>query len=474
MNTPTGDSVSEPYSKIRQTAVIATLALAGLSAAFSQTVLIPIQGALPDLLGAPASQTAWVITVTLLASAIFTPIAGRLGDMYGKRRVSLVLMVFLIVGSLLASIADTLTPLLVGRAFQGLSMGVIPLGMSLLRDVVDKKRLGTAIAIVSATLGVGGAIGLPLSAVVTEYYNWHMLFVFSAGLAALVMLCIFFVVPSTKTRAYGRVDIPGVIGLTIGLVGVLLSISRGNDWGWTSTETLAGFIIGGVSLLIWGWYELRVSNPLVDLRVSARPAILFTNFASVAMGFALFSSNVAFPQLLQLPEQIGGLGLDLIPASLTLMPAGLAMLAAAPIAGLIERRVGPRPLLVAGALIIAVAYAVCLVVDLNFWIITGINVVIGIGIGLGYAAMPAQIMAAVPQNETAAANGLNAFMRSFGTTVAAAVVGAILSSATPVTIIDSFHEVFVLGLIAALVCALFAFLVPQRKEPEEVADAIAA
>lgn len=462
------------HSSTRQRLVVATLACACLCAAFTQTLLIPIQSSLPELLDAPASQTAWVITVTLLSFSIMVPISGRLGDMYGKRRIAIWLMGLLVAGSTLAAVSDNLPGVLIGRALQGVSMGIIPIGMSLLRDVIDKAWLGTAIALLSATLGVGGAIGLPLSAVVTEYYDWHTLFTLTAGLAAVALVLIVAIVPPTGVRSYGRIDVPGMIGLTVGLVGVLLSISRGNDWGWSSPPTVAGFVIGGTSLAIWGWYELRADNPLVDLRVSARPAILLTNLASVAMGFALFTSNIAFPQLLQLPEAIGGLGLDLIPASLSLMPAGLAMLAAAPVAGRLERTIGPRLLLVTGALIMAAAYLFCLVADLDFWRIALVNTVIGVAIGLGYAAMPAQIMAVVPVNETAAANGLNAFMRSCGTTTASAVIGAILAAATPATVIGNFSTIYLLGLIAALVCAALAFLVPHGKGRDGVPAPAAA
>lgn len=465
MTTPAGGETPKRYSSLRQTLVIATLSWCSLCAAFTQTLLIPIQSALPELLDAPASQTTWVITVTLLAFSIVVPIVGRLGDMYGKRRVSIWLMALLIAGSALAAVSQNLATVLVGRALQGVSMGIIPIGMSLMRDVIDKQRLGTAIALVSATLGVGSAIGLPLSAVVTENYDWHTLFIVTAVLAAIGLALLVAIVPRTGVRSYGRLDVPGVIGLAIGLVGILLPISRGNDWGWTSLPTIAGFTIGGLSLLVWGYHELRVKNPLVDLRVCARPAILLTNLASVAMGFALFAANIAFPQLLQLPEAVGGLGFDMIPASLSLMPAGLAMLAAAPIAGRLERTIGPRLLLVTGASIMAVAYVYCILFEPGYWGIAGVNTVIGIGIGLGYAAMPAQIMAAVPVSETAAANGLNAFMRSFGTTTAAAVVGAILAAATPATIIESFGTVYLLGLIAALACAVLAFMVPHGRDP---------
>lgn len=462
-NNSSANDAPSPYTDARQNAVVAVLAFAGMGAAFMQTVLIPIQGELPALLDADAASTAWVITVTLLAAAICTPIVGKLGDMFGKRRIALILMALLVAGSVLCALAPGLTSMIIGRALQGTGMGVIPLGMALLRDVVDARRLGTSIALVSATLGVGGAIGLPISALVTENFEWHMLFVFATIVSAAALLLIWFVVPASGVQSGGRVDVLGAVGLAIGLTGILLAISQGNTWGWSSLPTLLSLVIGIVALGVWALYELRVTNPLVDLRVSTKPAVLMTNLAAIALGFALFSSNIAFPQLLQAPESVGGLGTDLLTASIMLMPAGLAMLAMSPIAGRIERRVGGKPLLISGATIIASAYLLCLVVPLEGWVIAVVNAIIGIGIGLGYASMPSLIMSAVPRSETGAANGLNTLMRALGTTAASAIVAAILATASDANVASSYQMVFIMGVVAAVVCALLGFLIPQKK-----------
>ena len=208
----------------------------------------------------------------------------------------------------------------------------------------------------------------------------------------------------------------------------------------------------------------------MDLRVSARAPVLLTNLASIAMGFALFSSQIAFPQLLELPLAVGGLGMPLLQASLFLMPAGLAMLAMSPVAGRLGRRWGPRPLLVLGAAVMATGYAVAVLADLHAGHILVINVLIGIGIGLGYAAMPTLIMRAVPASETGAANGLNTLMRSLGTATAAAVIAAVLTRhsvdiggvAVPST--PGFHAAFLFGLGAAVLCTVIAIFIPQSED----------
>jgi MFS family permease len=453
--------------------VVAVLAFAGMGASFMQTILLPIQSELPLLLGESRDVTAWAITVTLLVAAICTPISGRLGDMYGKKTVALALLGLLVLGSVVAALSSSVVLLIVGRGLQGMGMGVIPLGISILRDVLHKERLGSGIAMVSATLGVGGALGLPISAYVTERYDWHVMFWVAAGIGLLALVLVAWVVPVSTMRAGGRLDVAGVIGLAVGLTGVLLAVSRGNDWGWGSPRTLWLLFGGVVVLLVWGWYELRIDAPLVDLRVTARGTVLFTNLASIAMGFALFASQVVFPQLLELPTEAGGLGLTLMQASLILMPAGLTMLAMSPVAGRLEHRFGPKPLLASGAAIIAFSYVIAVAVDLEVWHVLVVNIVLGVGIGLGFAAMPALIMQVVPARETGAANGLNTLMRSLGTTSAAAVVGGVLAAGgaeldgVPVPSDDAFRTALLLGLLAALVCTVLALLIPPPRLAED-------
>lgn len=456
--------------------IVAVLASAGLVASFMQTILIPIQSSLPERLATTRDNTAWVITITLLVSAICTPISGKLGDMFGKRRIALILLSLLVAGSVVAAVSPSVGPLIVGRGLQGMGMGVIPLGISLLRDLLPPQRLGSSIALVSATLGVGGAIGLPISAFVTEHFDWHVLFWVAAARGAIVVALIAWLVPDAGVRTGGRVDAVGLIGLALGLGGVLLAVSRGNEWGWTSGTTL-GLLGGGLAVLVvWVILELRIREPLVDIRVAARGPVLMTNLASIAMGFALFASSIVFPQLLQLPEAVGGTGLPLLRASLILAPSGLAMLIMSPVAGRLEKVWGPKALLVLGAAIIAAGYVLAASLHLHAWHVLLVNGLIGVGTGLDYAAMPTLIMRAVPESETGAANGLNTLMRSLGTAVASAVVASVLASMSStvggqsIPSADGFHMALILGLVAAAVCAAIAAFIPTRRKGNEVAD----
>src|SRR5690606_25186534 len=194
-------------------AIIAVLAFVGLCSAFMFTLVVPLQAELPVLLNASREDTTWVVTITLLVAAVATPISGRLGDMYGKRRVVLVLLVGLIAGSVVAALSSSILGVIIGRGLQGVTTGVIPLGIAIMRDVLPPARLSTAVALMSATMGVGGAAGMPLAALIAENADWHALFWMSAGLGALCIIGIWFAVPGDTLLAPGRLDLLGALGL---------------------------------------------------------------------------------------------------------------------------------------------------------------------------------------------------------------------------------------------------------------------
>nr|WP_281381853.1 MFS transporter [Conyzicola lurida] len=448
--------------------IIATLAGTGLIAAFMQTLVTPIIPELPQLLDSVPSDTSWVLTSTLLAAAISTPISGRLGDMYGKRCIVLVLLTFMAVGSVVAALSDSVIPMIVGRSLQGIGLGVIALGISILRDVIHPKNLGGAVALVSATLGIGGAIGLPVAAVIAENFSWHYLFWLATLLSLVAIAAVAWVVPVSTLRTAGRFDFVGALGLGVGLIGILLGVSKGTEWGWASPGIL-GLLIGGVVVLVgWGFYELRSDHALIDLRVAARRPVLLTNLASISVGFAFFITSASLPILLQGATTTGvAFGLPLLLASLCLMPLGLVMFFTSPLAARLSGAKGPRTSLILGTAILAVTYGAAIFLTTEIWHVVLISLFVGLGVGTAYAAMPTLIMSAVPPSENAASNGLNSVMRTLGSTVAATVVGVILSTQAVVADGESipttgaFQLSFGIGAVVALVGMLIAFFIPR-------------
>ena len=474
--TPTTADEPAAPGEDRSRLVVLVLAFAGISVAMTQTTVIPLVPMLPGLLHASAADTAWAVTATLLAGAVATPVVGRLGDMYGKRRMLLISLAMLIVGSVVCGLSGSLPVIVVGRIMQGLSSGVIALGISIMRDELPAERLGSATSLMSASLGVGGALGLPAAAFLAERTDWHVLFWSSAVLGALATVLVVGFVPESPVRSGGRFDPLGALGLSAGLICLLLVVSKGAAWGWGSSTTLALAGSAVVVFGVWGWWELRVAEPLVDLRTITRRQVLLTNIASAVFGFAMFAQSLVFPQVLQLPTGTGyGLGQTMLAVGIVMAPSGLVMMAMSPVSARTSRARGPKVTLMIGAVVVAAGYGLGVVFMAHLWQLIVVSSIIGAGIGLAYGAMPALIMAAVPVSETAAANSLNTLMRSIGTSVSSAVAGAVLAQLTidfgPATVPShtGFQVIMGIGCLAALAALSIAAFLPARDEP---ADAV--
>lgn len=460
--------MNAPQPTARAGGVVATLAFAGTVAAIMQTLVTPLIAELPQILHTSRANSAWVITVTLLVAAVCVPVSGRLGDLVGKRRMLLACSVPLVVGSVVCALSSSITPMIIGRGLQGMGMGMVPLGIALLRDVVPAERLSSSIALVSASMGIGGGLGLPISAAVAQYANWRVLFWGSAVLAVVIGTLIWFLIPDVPAGARGqRFDVPGALGLGVGLVCLLLGVSKGADWGWGSATTLGLLVSAVVVLLAWGAWELRTQDPLIDLRTTGRPRVLLTNVASIFVGFGMYASMLIIPQLLQFPDATGyGLGQSMLASGLWMAPGGIMMMIVSPFGGKLTDARGPKFTLICGVLVIALGYGLSLALMGSAWGLMLVGMVINSGVGLAYGSMPALIMSSVPLSETAAANGFNTLMRSLGTSVGSAVVGVILAQMTTTTAgftftsESGFRTGLIVGGCVALVAAAIAAVIP--------------
>ncbi|GAA4482175.1 MFS transporter [Rhodococcus olei] len=464
--------------------VVLALASCGIAVSLMQTIVVPLLPEFPHLLHTTAGGAAWLVTANLIAGAVCAPVLGRLGDMYGKRRLLLVALAMMVVGSVLGTVSNQFTVILVARALQGAAMGVVPLGISIMRDELPDDRVGGGIALMSSTLGAGGAIGLPLTGVVAENLSWHWLFGGAAALGLVEMIAIWWVVPESPVRSGGRFDVVGALGLSAALVCLLLAITQGNGWGWVSAPVLGLFAGAALLFLAWGCYELRLAppghpdpdrQPLVDLRVSARRQVLLTNIASVLVGFAMFTSFMVSAQIFQAPDATGyGFGMSLTLSGIALLPGGLMMIAFAPVTAQLSRRRGPRVAFLVGAVILMVANLVRTVSPHLLIVIVVATMVTSIGAALAYGSIPALIMRAVPVSETAAANSLNALARSLGTSTCSAVVAAVTTASVmhvagvEFPTAGAYSTVFAIAAAAALLAIVVGVFVPRDPETENL------
>ncbi|MFE7938718.1 MFS transporter [Streptomyces griseoincarnatus] len=451
------------------TAVVPVLAFAGIVVAVMQTLLVPVVKDLPRLLDTAPADANWVLTSTLLSGAVATPVMGRLGDLFGKRRMLVASLAVMVVGALVSAFTSDLLVMIAGRTLQGFAMGAIPLGIGLMRDMLPRERLGSAMALMSSSIGVGGGLALPAAALVAQHTDWHALYLGAAGLGVLAIALTLAVVPESPLRAKGSFDLPGALGLTAGLLLFLLPVSKGSDWGWTSGTTLGLFGAAAVVLLLWGLMELRVAAPLVDLRTTARREVLLTNLASIMVGVSFFVVSLVLPQLLQLPTASDGLGQSMVVAGLCVAPLGLTMMFTAPVYARLSARYGPKVTLIIGLLVIAAGYGGGLGLMSAAWQTVVTSVVLGAGIGLAYSSLPALIVGAVPASETGAANGLNTLMRSIGTSVSSAVIGMVLANTSDavggvaVPTLHGFRVSFGIATAAVAVGLVLALFLPGRR-----------
>lgn len=461
--------------------LVAIVALAAGVASMTQTLVVPLLGALPRQLDAGTAGVSWVVTASLLCGAVTSPTVGRLADLYGKRLLLLIVLGLLSAGSLLCAMADSLGTMIAGRALQGTGMGIIPLGISLLKDTLSAPRVTSSIALISSILGGGAAIGLPLAAAVTQLADWHLLFSGVGLLAASIGVLVVWVVPPLPRLARGRFDLVGAISLTGGLTALLLSISHGGEWGWFSSRTLLLFTCAIAVLVCWGAWERRVVDPLIDLTTTLRRPVMLTNIASVVVGFALYAQTLMVPQLLQLPVTTGyGRGLPMLWAGVWMLPAGLAMMTASTAGARLSARHGPKTSVVLGTVLIGSGYLVCLArMDSVLGLASG-TVVTNAGVGLAYGALPALVMRAVSPEETGAANGFNTLMRSIGSSMAGAVVGVVFAQlSTPsggggvVPGRDAFVLVAVIGVVSSLIALAISGAIPHEPRGGE-STAVAA
>jgi EmrB/QacA subfamily drug resistance transporter len=411
--------------------VLLFMSLAGLSFAILQSMVAPALPAIAHDLHTSSSSVSWVLTAYLLAAAVLTPILGRLGDIAGKRRVMLAVLVIVAAGSVLAALSTSLTLMIIARAIQGAGGAVLPLSIGIVRDELPHHRVGVAVGLLSAILGIGGGLGIVLAGPIVTHLSWQWLFWIPLMVVVVALVGVAFGVPESPVRAPARIDLLGALTLSTSLVCMLLAISEGGDWGWRSGTIVGLFVAAAVALVAFVLIELRLREPLVDLRLMAHRGVWTTDLAALAFGFAMFGLFILVPLLLELPKVTGyGFGKTISAAGLFLLPAALMMMVFGPLSGLLAQRVGPKVPLVGGAVLLTVAFAMSALNHGSSGFLLASVFVNGAGVGLAFAAMANAIVEAVPIHQTAEATSVNAIVRTIGGSIGTAVVAAVIAANT--------------------------------------------
>ncbi|WP_426503565.1 MFS transporter [Dactylosporangium sp. McL0621] len=456
----------------RQLVVVLVIGTAALMVSLTQSLLVPVLSQLAVDLKAGSDGVAWLLTSTLLVGAVAVPAFGRLGDLFGTRRMLLVTLAALVVGSLICALANDLTVMIIGRSVVGLSVAAVPLSISLIGVTLPREHAPAGIALISAMLGVGGALGLPLAGLIAEYADYHVLFWVCVAGGILTVPGIVLLVREPARVAQGRMDLVGTALLGAAMLALLLPLAQGSSWGWSSPRTIGLLAAAAVLLVVFVAVELRRASPLVDVRTTARPSLLLTNVASLCVGFALFATLIGTASYVQAPAATGyGFGKSVLAGGLCMLPGGIAMLLLSPFSA----RLRPRTALIIGSLIIAAGFATRIVLVDSLWQVVLGATIAGAGTGIAYAAMPGLIIHAAPRAELAAANGLNALFRSVGSSLASAIGGAILAAQTislaghALPSLAGYRTLFAICAGAAVVAALLAVFIPKHTATTDAA-----
>jgi EmrB/QacA subfamily drug resistance transporter len=463
-------------------APFSALLIAVLSFSLLQTMPVP---ALPNLQQEFATSTttvSWVLSAFLLTASVSTGLLGRLGDMFGKRRVLIASLAVSAVGTLLAALAGSIGVLIAARAIQGVGAATFPLAFGIVRDEFPRERVPVAIGWISSTFGIGFGVGLVIPGLIVDALSWQwifwlMLLVILAGIAAVAAF-----VRESPVRSPSRIDWAGAVLLTGGLVALLLAISQGRTWGWGSAPIIGLFVGAAVLLVVFGLVERRITAPLVDIALLGKRAVLTSNITALIIGFGMYGAFTLVPLLVVTPTSVGyGFGASVTEAGLFIIPMAITMLFASPLAGRLGAALGFKLPLVLACVIGAIGFALFATAHDTQWPIFLGNGILGIGVGFAFASLANLVVNAVDPRQTGEATGINTIMRTIGGTFGAQIASTIVTSelipGTRIPVESGYTTAFTLSAIAMGVAALAALAGPGRLRktaPAPVAQAAAA
>ena len=413
--------------------ILLVLAGSGMVYALLQGLVIPVLPLFGAVFGVAGQDTAWILTAYLLSAAVMTAVGGRLGDIFGKRRMLALALVVAAAGTALSGAAPTTVVgvMIAGRVLQGAAAAAFPLAFAILREQLPAGRTSGANAVVSAIYGIGGGLGIILAGPITEHLGWRWLFWLPMMLAAVCLAGVVTLLPESPARTGQRVSWLAAALLSGGLVALLVAISQGHAWGWGSSRVAGLLAAAAVLFAAWVITEMRAAVPLVDMRMMRLRGVWTTNAAAVLLGFGVLGLFVLIPAMVELPRIGGfGFGASITGAGLYLLPAVVAMPAFAIAAGAAHRLAGSKPPMAAGSLISMAGFAFLAADHGSSWQVYLGSAIVGAGIGLSFAAMANLIVTAVRPEQTGVATGMNILARTVGGSLGGQVAASVLAANT--------------------------------------------
>jgi len=409
--------------------LLGVLLTAGGGYALLQSLVVPALPTLRRELGTSATGAAWVFTACLLASCVATPLASRLGDLLGKKRLLVAVLLVLAAGTLLAALATSLPVMILGRVIQGFGGAIFPLAFGIIRDELPRQRVSRGIASMTAVLGMGGVIGIVLAGPILDNLSYHWLFWLPLPVIAVSLVATIVVVPESRTRATGSLSWPAALLFSASLVCLLIAVSKAPVWGWAS-KSVVGLVLAAAALaLAWLRVERRARHPFIDLRVVVHEGAWRANLAATLLGWGMYSGFVLIPQFVQEPESTGyGFGVSATRAGLFLLPWTAAVLVASPLSARMSGGRRPKRSLALGSGVGVGGFVFLLAAHGHEWEVLVASALIGTGVGLAFASLANLVVETVPQTETSVASGVNIIARTLGGVVGTQVAVSVVAT----------------------------------------------
>ncbi|MFJ9868026.1 MFS transporter [Streptomyces sp. NPDC101165] len=397
--------------------------------AMLQSLIAPALPTVQHALHTSQSTATWVMTAYLLSASVFTPILGRVGDLVGKKRTLVAVLVAVLVGCLVAALAPNIGVLIVARVVQGAGGALFPLSFGIIRDEFAASQVSGSISNLSAVIAAGGGVGIVAAGPIVAALDYRWLFWIPVAIVAATVLIALRYIPESPNKSQGKVSWLGAALLSAWLVALLLPLSQAGQWGWGSPKVLGLFAAAVLLFALWLTTESRSRSPLIDLRVMRLPAVWTTNAAALLFGAGMYAIWSFLPGFVQTPTAAGyGFGASVTESGLLMLPMLVAMFLSGVLSGRLEPRVGAKALLTAGAALGALACGFLTLWHDAQWQIAVVAGLFGLGIGLAYASMANLIVGSVPPEQTGAATGMNANIRTIGGSIGAALTSVLVTA----------------------------------------------
>lgn len=438
-------TASEGSLEVRNSpgATLIIIAAAVLLSGYLVTTVLPAVPQIQKEFSMTAETAAWITSGFLLVGAASATLLGRLGQLYGKKRMFVVALALFTAGTALASLATTGISLLLALAIAGVGFGTFPLGLAMAADVFTKDRLATAQGVLAGVAGMSAAIGLVLGAYVVQRYGWRD-GLYGAAFAGLLLLAIStWRLKESARRSGGSIDYLGAAVLFGGVALLLAGMTEGPSRGWFSWESL-GMLVPGTALVgMFFLLEKRVSHPLIELRSLEIRNVWLANLVGVVAGLTYFLFFYAFVYYAELPPP-SGLGLDVLATGLALLPAVLIMLFVGPLMGWAATRAGPKPVLIGGALILAVGFGAFGLYRATAFQVTLDAIVAMTGAVALMVPIVNMVSISLPPESVSTGLGFNSTLKALGQAAGPVVASAAMTAYTePLTRLIQGHTVII-------------------------------